>query len=42
MTSFGPLPCGAPVARASSSALEARKPRMIQACSMVGGAIRRS
>ena len=42
MTSFGPLPCAVPAARASSSVMEARRPRMIQACSMVGGAIRRS
>ena len=42
MTSLGPLPRVVPAARASSSAIEARRPRMIQACSMVGGAIRRS
>ena len=41
-TSLGPLPCSVPAARASSTAMEARRPRMIQACSMVGGAMSRS
>ncbi len=36
---WDPLPCSAPAARASSTSRDARRPRMIHAWSMVGGAM---